>query len=86
MKKRNKIIIITYIFLAIALPTSIISIDSTFDCNDFYTLSECEQTNNAKERPVIQFANVKYNESMIDKEMLEKISDKNMDYHFILKI
>tara|TARA_B100001245_G_scaffold159505_1_gene120070 strand:+ start:620 stop:1339 length:720 start_codon:yes stop_codon:yes gene_type:complete len=77
MKKRNKIIIITYIFLAIALPTSIISIDSTFDCNDFYTLSECEQTNNAKERPVIQFANVKYNESMIDKEMLEKISDKN---------
>jgi len=76
--KRNKIIIITYVFLAIALPASIISIDSTFDCNYFYTSAQCEDPeHDPEERPVIQFANVKYNESMIDEGMLEKISDEN---------
>jgi hypothetical protein len=77
MKKRNKIIVMFYIFLAIALPISILYIDSTFGCNDFYTLLECEQANNTIERPVIQFTNTEVNQDMIDEEMLDKISNEN---------
>ena len=77
MKKRNKIIVMFYIFLAIALPISILYIDSTFGCNDFYTLLECEQANNTIERPVIQFTNTEVNQDMIDEEMLDKISYEN---------
>ena len=63
MQKKDKIIISFYIFLAITVVTSLIYVDSTFGCEEFYLLKTCEDPeHDPKERPFIEFAGVKLNE------------------------
>ena len=84
MGKKTKVIICFYIFLAIVLTTSFIYIDSTFVCEDFYTIENCQRPGGPDPnktglifepeagkdwvRPTLQFANPKLNEVEIEAE------------------
>ena len=84
MGKKTKMIICFYIFLAITLTASFIYIDSTFVCEDFYTIENCQRPGGPDPnktglifepeagkdwvRPTLQFANPKLNEVEIEAE------------------
>ena len=84
MDKKNKVLISFYIFLAGSIIISLAYIDSTFVCEDFYTISQCQREggpdpdtvelvfdpSSDKEwvRPTIQFANPKLNEVSFEAE------------------
>ena len=91
MRKKDKILISFYIFLGISLILSLSYIDSTFGCNDFYTLKECEDPeHDPDERPFIQFAQTKLNEIKtestfnVDKEIIFNVMANVENYHKIL--
>ena len=63
MQKKDKKIISFYIFLAITLVTSLIYVNSTFGCEEFYPLKVCKDPeHDPEERPFIEFSGVKLNE------------------------
>ena len=84
MNKKTKIITCFYIFLAVGLVVAFIHIDSTFGCEDFYPVGECQSPGgpdpdktrltfepvDGKDwvRPTLQFANPKLNEIEIEAE------------------
>ena len=84
MDKKNKVLISFYIFLAGSIIISLVYIDSTFVCEDFYTIAQCQreggpdpdtvelvfEPSSDKEwvRPTIQFANPKLNEVNFEAE------------------
>jgi len=91
LRKKDKILISFYIFLGISLILSLSYIDSTFGCNDFYTLKECEDPeHDPDERPFIQFAQTKLNEIKtestfnVDKEIIFNVMANVENYHKIL--
>ena len=91
MRKKDKILISFYAFLGISLILSLSYIDSTFGCNDFYTLKECKDPeHDPDERPFIQFGQTKLNEIEIELEFnvdRKKIFDVMTDvanYHLVL--
>ena len=88
MRKKDKILISFYAFLGISLILSLSYIDSTFGCNDFYTLKECEDPeHDPDERPFIQFGEIKLNviktESTfnVDKEIIFDVMANVGNYH-----
>ena len=63
MRKKDKILVSFYIFLAITVVTSLIYVNSTFGCEEFYSLKTCEDPeHDPEERPFIEFGGVKLNE------------------------
>ena len=91
MRKKDKILISFYVFLGISLILSLSYIDSTFGCNDFYTLKECEDPeHDPDERPFIQFGGTKLNEIKtestfnVDKEIIFNIMANVGNYHNVL--
>ena len=91
LRKKDKILISFYIFLGITLIISLSYVDSTFGCNDFYTLAECEDPeHDPDERPFIQFTQTKLNEIKTESQFnvdIKKIFDVMADvsnYHLVL--
>ncbi|MCH2604515.1 MAG: hypothetical protein MKZ80_03870, partial [Candidatus Nitrosopelagicus sp.] len=69
LRKKDKILVSFYAFLGISLILSLSYIDSTFGCNDFYTIKECEDPeHDPAERPFIQFGLTKLNEIETESE------------------
>ena len=91
MRKKAKILISFYVFLGISLILSLSYIDSTFGCNDFYTLKECKDPeHDPDERPFIQFGGIKLDEIKtestfnVDKEIIFDVMANVGNYHSIL--
>ena len=91
LRKKDKILVSFYAFLGISLILSLSYIDSTFGCNDFYTLKECEDPeHDPDERPFIQFGGTKLNEIKtestfdVDKEIIFDVMANVENYHKIL--
>ena len=62
LRKKDKILVSFYVFLGITLIMSLTYVDSSFGCNDFYTIKECEDPeHDPAERPFIQFGLTKLN-------------------------
>ena len=91
MQKKDKIIISFYIFLAITLVTSLIYVNSTFGCEEFYPLKVFKDPeHDPEERPFIQFGGTKLNEIKtestfnVDKEIIFDVMANVGNYHSIL--
>ena len=91
LRKKDKILVSFYVFLGITLIISLTYVDSSFGCNDFYTIKECEDPeHDPDERPFIQFGLTKLNEIETESEFnvdRKKIFDVMADvanYHLVL--
>ena len=91
MEKKNKVLISFYIFLATALVVSLSYVNTTFDCNSFYTSAQCEDPeHDPEERPFIQFGLIKLNEIEtesefnVDRKILFNVMANVENYHKIL--
>lgn len=91
LDKKNKILISFYIFLATALIVSLSYVNTTFECNSFYTSEQCEDPkHDPEERPFVQFGQIKLNEIEtesefnVDRKMLFNVMANVANYNTVL--
>ena len=91
MRKKDKILIGFYVFLATALIVSLSYVNTTFECNSFYTSEQCEDSkHDSEERPFVQFGQIKLNEIEtesefnVDRKMLFNVMANVANYNTVL--